>query len=330
MGNASTMLPFAANVPKGALLMIRRVSTSANPPQPEVLAFLKDIKENPDDDTSRLVLADWLEERGDPRGEFVRLQCYRARLGQEAVASQPERRETELLEKHGAEWLGVLAEKGIRTEFCRGLVKVRGSARKLLSKRLAALPAAETMAWVDSLRIYDMDAAAVAKLASSPHWTCLTCLDLSGEVYYADNLIGHYTPGMGVPGGVAVAALSVLSQVSELNLRLNDIGAEGMAALAALPNLGRLRLLRLGCNNLRDEGAAALASSQSLTRLTELDLVQNRMGARGFAALAQWSGLSHLTTLLMGTNYPGAEGAAALAASPYLGCLLELSPVYYP
>jgi uncharacterized protein (TIGR02996 family) len=36
-------------------------------------AFLRAIEENPDDDTTRLVFADWLEERGDWRAEFVRL-----------------------------------------------------------------------------------------------------------------------------------------------------------------------------------------------------------------------------------------------------------------
>ena len=40
-------------------------------------AFLHAILEKPDDDTTRLVYADWLEERGDPqslaRGEFLRL-----------------------------------------------------------------------------------------------------------------------------------------------------------------------------------------------------------------------------------------------------------------
>ena len=38
-------------------------------------AFLQAIIENPDDDAPRLLYADWLEERGDPRGEFIRVQC---------------------------------------------------------------------------------------------------------------------------------------------------------------------------------------------------------------------------------------------------------------
>jgi uncharacterized protein (TIGR02996 family) len=35
--------------------------------------FLHAIKANPRDDVPRLVYADWLEERGDPRGDFIRL-----------------------------------------------------------------------------------------------------------------------------------------------------------------------------------------------------------------------------------------------------------------
>ena len=37
--------------------------------------FLAAIRQDPDDDTPRLVYADWLEERGDPRAEFLRVEC---------------------------------------------------------------------------------------------------------------------------------------------------------------------------------------------------------------------------------------------------------------
>src|SRR5262249_2108401 len=43
-------------------------------------AFLQAIIEDPDDIAPRLVYADWLEERGDPRGEFIRVQCGLATL----------------------------------------------------------------------------------------------------------------------------------------------------------------------------------------------------------------------------------------------------------
>src|SRR5437660_377568 len=43
-------------------------------------AFLRAIRENPDDPIHCLVYADWLEERGDPRGEYLRLGCRLAEL----------------------------------------------------------------------------------------------------------------------------------------------------------------------------------------------------------------------------------------------------------
>src|SRR5580658_8218580 len=39
----------------------------------EEAAFLQAMQENPEDTALRLVFADWLEERGDSRGELVRL-----------------------------------------------------------------------------------------------------------------------------------------------------------------------------------------------------------------------------------------------------------------
>jgi uncharacterized protein (TIGR02996 family) len=44
-------------------------------------AFLEAIADNPDDDTPRLVYADWLDDHGDAhRAEFIRVQCELARL----------------------------------------------------------------------------------------------------------------------------------------------------------------------------------------------------------------------------------------------------------
>ena len=43
-------------------------------------AFLQAIIEDSDDDTPRLVYADWLTDRDDPRGEFIRVQCRLVRM----------------------------------------------------------------------------------------------------------------------------------------------------------------------------------------------------------------------------------------------------------
>jgi uncharacterized protein (TIGR02996 family) len=43
-------------------------------------AFLRAIREDPHDPGRRLVYADWLEEHGDPKGEYLRVSCRLAEL----------------------------------------------------------------------------------------------------------------------------------------------------------------------------------------------------------------------------------------------------------
>lgn len=71
--------------------------------QEELDHLLAAIYAAPDDDGPRLVYADALLERGDPRGELIALQC-RGELDRDQ-----KRREKELLEVHGKAWLGDLA-----------------------------------------------------------------------------------------------------------------------------------------------------------------------------------------------------------------------------
>lgn len=66
-------------------------------------ALFAAVYANPDDDGPRAVLADALQEAGDPRGEFIALQLARGRNGKKT------RRETALLKEHGRTWLGPLA-----------------------------------------------------------------------------------------------------------------------------------------------------------------------------------------------------------------------------
>jgi uncharacterized protein (TIGR02996 family) len=65
--------------------------------------LLAAIYANPDDDQLRLVYADWLLERGDPRGEFIALQ-FRKHRG-EALSEADHKREAQLLKKHTKDWL---------------------------------------------------------------------------------------------------------------------------------------------------------------------------------------------------------------------------------
>src|SRR6516162_2062254 len=69
--------------------------------------FLQAIIESPDDDTPRLVFADWLDDHDQPqRAEFIRVQIERARLSEDdAKQSELRERENSLLETCREAWL---------------------------------------------------------------------------------------------------------------------------------------------------------------------------------------------------------------------------------
>jgi uncharacterized protein (TIGR02996 family) len=86
-------------------------------------AFLQAILENLDDDFPRLVLADWLEEHDDPRGEFIHIQCRLARMdADDAQRDEMEAREGELLRLHQDEWLGTIRPLLSGWTFRRGFL----------------------------------------------------------------------------------------------------------------------------------------------------------------------------------------------------------------
>jgi len=90
--------------------------------------FARDIAADPTADGPRLVFADWLLERGDPRGDFMTLQFRRHRG--EALSPEDEKREAALVAKHAALWLGPLATCTDGWRFERGCLatcKLKGN-----------------------------------------------------------------------------------------------------------------------------------------------------------------------------------------------------------
>src|SRR5437867_4536323 len=85
--------------------------------------FLRAIIEEPDDVGLRLIYADWLEERGDPRGEFIRVQCQLEELKEyDPRFKELKAREGELLAAHEREWFGELYGRMSGTTYRRGFV----------------------------------------------------------------------------------------------------------------------------------------------------------------------------------------------------------------
>lgn len=82
--------------------------------------LLAAIDASPHDDASRLVYADLLLERGDPRGELMHLQLERAKTTDEARAAALDARVKALVAQHHLAWLGVPYSPHITWTFERG------------------------------------------------------------------------------------------------------------------------------------------------------------------------------------------------------------------
>jgi uncharacterized protein (TIGR02996 family) len=313
-------------------------------PRPQVLAFLRDIKEHPEDDTPRLILADWLEEHGDEadvaRAEFIRLQCRAARLPADAPeAKSLQKQASELRGKHGAAWLGPVKDVCDGSPvFSRGLVHIAVRGRTFASKRGLALAQTEAYAWVDSLRFCSVAPSALAVLAAtpllgglnalsfrdcplraagakalagSPYLECLTRLDL--HHCWIEN------------GGVAaLTAAARSSKLREIDLHHNFLWSDGVANLARWTGMANVERLDLSVNVFDVRGVRALAESPNLTRLTYLNLQNCFIEDAGTAALANAPFLDHLTELNLIYNKLGDAGARALAESPYLSRIQRL------
>ncbi len=87
-------------------------------------SFLKAILERPDDDIPRLVYADWLDEQGDVRAEFIRVQCELARFNAgDPWCDDLRIRERVLLDDFAQDWLGPFASIVEDFQFHRGFVE---------------------------------------------------------------------------------------------------------------------------------------------------------------------------------------------------------------
>src|SRR5262249_27548442 len=120
-------------------------------------AFLEDVLANPDDDTPRLVYADWCEDHGDEaRAELIRVQIKRTRLpAWDSRQASLRLREQQLVKQNETKWFAEMPKiNGVRWEgFRRGFVGVAHiqgypTLRKKAAEVWAAAPIeAITMHW---------------------------------------------------------------------------------------------------------------------------------------------------------------------------------------
>src|SRR5262245_45258488 len=110
--------------------------------RPELLGLLHAVKSDPFDDGPRLVLADWLEEHGDPRGQHMRLGVERDRVLPELpryheLGGQAGR----LARSHKAAWAAPYRSLRAAVEIHGGLVRLMANLDDVLRASWADLEA---------------------------------------------------------------------------------------------------------------------------------------------------------------------------------------------
>ncbi|GLW34266.1 TIGR02996 domain-containing protein [Actinoplanes regularis] len=195
--------------------------------------LLEAVYAAPADDVPRQEYAQWLTDRGDPRGEFIALQLAAVRRDLDPVEQS---REAELLARHARTWLGPLAPLAVATgtRFRRG--------------------------FVSGLAVYARAPELMRAVAGNPVWSTVETLEFDHRStschpkVSAQDGIGH--PALralrsvgGLLGPTAVEACTAhgdrLEEVAVSGPTWRD-GAESarelVEALATLPHVTRLRV----------------------------------------------------------------------------------------
>jgi uncharacterized protein (TIGR02996 family) len=288
-------------------------------------AFLDDILAHPEDDTPRLIYADWLTDHGQQdRGEFIRVQIERARLAEDDPAQDElERREQLLLGKHD-EWYdlldGWMYSPGT---FVRGFLgQVNTSVMEFL--RLGEDLARRTPLRSLVLRASPRDLDALLESPALDRLRELTAGVVSGEADLATwaqlrrplelERLDIQSAALGPDGLGNLLASSAVARLTELGLWGNILGADGVRLLAEAGDLRRrLRRLELGLNDLDDAAVEAL-TAEEWPALRALDLGQNGIGNAGLARLGT-AGLPALAELKLDAINLSAGALATFLAS---------------
>jgi uncharacterized protein (TIGR02996 family) len=274
-------------------------------PAAQEQAFLRAVLDEPDDDTHRLVYADWLDENGRPeRAEFIRLQIERARRPlHDPARAVPGERESALLQAQNEEWLWILSEAkrrwGTYLAFERGFPAG------------VHVQIADFITWDDG------------------PWQAAPMTDLYLHDITADT--GDVLPDEERERIVrTLADMPQLARLRGLHIVESGFRLQDLERLRTSPHLTRLRYLNLGDNYLGDEVVRMLADNTALPSLTGVNLEANQVSDVGAAQLADTAFLERLTDLGLGNSNLTDAGVERLAESPQMGNLEYLTLLCNP
>lgn len=309
--------------------------------------LLRAVAAAPDDDAPRLVYADWLEQQGDPRGEFIAVQCALAALA--GLSGAPldrraalEARERALIGANRRRWLAELDLTASEGAFRRGFVEdVTLWYSRLLEVHEALVPVPAPIRGLH-LHARPEDAAdRIPRLLALPLVDGLTRLSFTGvrlnntamtALAGAAELRGLRSLGLkghvSTPEALRILCSSThLGGLTSLDLSFGGLGVDEAKQLASSPHgLGNLTHLNLAGVQLKTEGALALLSATRLPLLRHLDLSANAI--EGPAALVSFGALVPLESLNLAGNDIRAAELQGVAPGSEPATLRELNLSY--
>ena len=297
-------------------------------------AFVQEVRTNPQDDTPRLIFADYLDEAGDPRGEFIRVQVELSNLPVHDPGRRSlEAREAELLETFGEEWLAPLRELGAQGTsvrcFHKGLIeRIKIEPETWLANANELCRISPALHQLQLVRARDtLEGFAAARLPDQ-----ITALDLSsnglsgghlrvlaeapwvGQIKDLDVSFNRLQDEAGIVGKAAWP-------LRRLMLGVNGIGPEGVRKAVRWKPIDQIKSISFGVNGLGDLGTEWFVESPLLTNLEELDLSSNQITSLGVATIAASRSLASLKRLNLRANQIDAAGVEAIRESSRLKSL---------
>lgn len=311
-------------------------------------AFMAAILARPDDDTPRLVFADWLDERGTEddraRAALIRAQCRAEALPKGSRERKKlEREANALIRAHGKRWAEPLTALRLtdghtyRRGFLDGVTMSATTFASKAKKLFDAVPTLRAAHFVHAANELNRLTKCnyLSRLASvnvSEMCWCGSCpIHLDLEALFKCEKLDSLTrlnvsdDRMDAAGARKLAACKGLAKLTALDVSHNPLGAAGVTAMLKGQNLKNLTELNLTACELGDVGIAALAKAKALPALRKLVMTANDVTPVGLAALIASPLFAQLTHLDLSHNPLTREGAKALAATP--PCALELLDV---
>jgi uncharacterized protein (TIGR02996 family) len=268
-------------------------------------AFLDSIWEDLDDDATKLIFADWLEEQEDWRGQLLRWQVERNQHGFWTPVFKQLRDQIDgRLLARGDDWLEPLANyhRGIRYSDGTGLLWL-----KTTPERLARLPEPRTSEgvhrWVTE-----------ASLESPSLNDVLTALERGPQV----RVFVNFTRRAPAKVGQRLASAAGVERLRSLDLTFGNLEARDLEFLLAAPTLEGVQYLFFGFAHGASGVPAALLTAHHLTNLRGLDLSKCGLKDRELELLCRAPALEGLTALYLEQNHFSSVGLEALITSRYL------------